>query len=110
MNAEKAYNNIHLEQIPSGKHSNGPFNLARVNSYHSRLADLNVHHKVCASKYCNIYLAMFQWIDRHRAESTEVQKNQIFNFACGKVKLFQRKHYGKKFLPFDTKGIINVAV
>lgn len=63
-------NGIHLEQIPSGQHSKGAFNLARVNSYHSRLSDLN-HHKVVASKYCTGYFALYQWqSDTFRAFST----------------------------------------
>lgn len=103
-------NGIHLEQIPSGQHSKGPFNLARVNSYHSRLSDINHHHKVVASKYCAGYFALYQWQDRHRTETTKVKKEHILDMACSKVKLFQRKHYGRKLLPFDTKGIVTMPV
>ena len=103
-------NGIHLEQIPSGQHSKGPFNLARVNSYHSRLSDINHHHKVVASKYCAGYFALYQWQDKHRTETTKVKKEHILDMACSKVKLFQRKHYGRKLLPFDTKGIVTMPV
>lgn len=103
-------NGIHLEQIPSGQHSKGPFNLARVNSYHSRLSDINHHHKVVASKYCAGYFALYQWQDRHRTETTKVKKEHILDMACSKVKLFQRKHYGRRLLPFDTKGIVTTPV
>lgn len=102
---------IHLEQIPSGQHSKGPFNLARVNSYHSRLSDLSYHHKVVASKYCTSYFALYQWQDKHRNETTKAQREQIFDMACGgRVRLFQRKHLGRKMLPFDTKGIVTIPV
>lgn len=70
-------NGIHLEQVPSGQHRKGAFNLARVNSYHSRLSGLNHHHKVVASKYCTGYFAQYQWQDKHRTETTKDKKSKF---------------------------------
>lgn len=103
-------NGIHLEQIPSGQHNKGGFNLARVNSYHSRLTELNYPHKVIASKNCNRYFALYQWQDRNRSNTTKANTEKLINMACQKVKLFTRKNYGKALLPFDTKGLITMPV
>lgn len=48
-------NKIHLRQIPSGKHTSGPFNLGKVNSYHSKLTTFMNGYKEVASKYLDHY-------------------------------------------------------
>ena len=100
----------HSEQIPSGQHSKGILNFARVNSSHFRLSDLNYHHKVVSGKYCKGYLALYQWLDRYRQETTEVKRERVLQLACNKVCLFQRKNLGRKILPFDTKRIVTTPV
>ena len=60
----KAYNALAIEhkselvQIPADKHSNGEFNIQRVNSFHTSFITLiNCKHRGVSSKHINGYLA-----------------------------------------------------
>jgi len=98
-------NGIHLRQIPSGKHTLGPFNLGRVNALHSRLSAYEPPEVRVASKYLADNLAMFAYIDKTRKAPIKEQVN-------GLVELFV-KHAGysglidfrAKSLGFDVKGL-----
>lgn len=100
---------IHLRQIPSGKHTSGPFNLGKVNSYHSKLTTFMAGYKEVASKYLDHYLALFRWQEKkwdHRtADKTNMLLDMLTKGVPNKVWLKRLKY---KPLPFDTKGIVTV--
>lgn len=101
---------IHWEKIPSGKHSRGAFNLANVNSFHSRLTDHFKPYKQVATKYLDNYLALFQWKDSRRRQATQTMTAEMLTYICGQVPLLQMKNLGRKWLTIDTKGLVTVPV
>lgn len=54
-------NKIRLRQIPPDKHTSGPYNLAKLNSCHGRLAGFMAKYKEVSSKYIDHYVALFRW-------------------------------------------------
>jgi len=51
-------------KIPSGKHSNGQFNIQKINSYHNELKRLvNRHFKGVATKYLNNYVVYNNFVN-----------------------------------------------
>lgn len=101
------HNKVHLRQIPSGKHASGPFNLGKVNAYHSRLTDFMDWYKEVASKYLDHYLALFRWQEKHRkhrtAEQVKILLDMLTRGVSERVMLKELKY---KSMPFDTKGLI----
>lgn len=55
-------------QIPSGDHSNGPFNLGAVNGIHSQIEKMlpESAERLPATKYLNQYMALFIWLWQHK--------------------------------------------
>ena len=55
-------------QIPSGEHSNGPFNLGAVNGIHSQIEKMlpESAERLPATKYLNQYIALFIWLWKHK--------------------------------------------
>lgn len=55
-------------QIPSGEHSNGPFNLGEVNGIHSQIEKMlsESAERLPATKYLNQYMALFIWLWQHK--------------------------------------------
>ena len=60
-------------QIPSGEHSNGPFNLGAVNGIHSQIEKMQIEkmlpesaERLPATKYLNQYMALFIWLWQHK--------------------------------------------
>lgn len=100
-------NKIHLRQIPSGKHTSGPFNLGKVNSYHSKLTTFMNGYKEVASKYLDHYLALFRWQEKNRDHRTADKADMLLDMLTMGVSdrvLLTRLKY--KPMPFDTKGIV----
>lgn len=61
------------EVVPASKHTNGKYNLAKVNSVHSALSkfmDSKVG-KVYTTKYLDLNLMLFWWLFKYREYSTE---------------------------------------
>lgn len=75
---------IHLRQIPSGKHKSGPYNLATVNSLHSRINDFFLPYKEVASKNLDRYLALFRWIEKHKENTTDEQVGVLLDMLTKK--------------------------
>lgn len=100
---------LQLEQIPAGKHTKGAYNLARVNSCHSRLNDFMKYYKEVASKYLDHYLALFRWQDKHR-EGTTIEKVMylldMLTEGANRVGWYSFKN---RPFPFDTKNLFGVA-
>ena len=66
----KQENTRHV-QIPSGEHSNGPFNLGAVNGIHSQIEKMlpESAERLPATKYLNQYMALFIWLWQHKGLS-----------------------------------------
>lgn len=97
-------NGIHLEQVPSGKHTVGTFNLARVNSLHSRMEYYQSRYKEVASKYIDHYLSLFRWQDKHRNENTQSKVGLLYEMLTETMPWpvrFDRIKY--RPMPFDMK-------
>ena len=101
-------NKIHLRQIPPDKHTSGPYNLAKLNSCHSRLAGFLAKYKEVSSKYIDHYVALFRWQEKHKRDLVrdkveglvDVQTRGIDRRDVGWFK------FGERPLPFDIKGIL----
>ena len=108
---------IEHQQVPSGKHRIGPYNLARINSLHSRVA-MYVGERVArtpASKYLGIESEMFMWLDQHRNEELSVRVSYLYALIYGSIEASQRESLQittirKRALPFDTKGVLGGAL
>ena len=96
---------VHLRQIPSGKHTSGPFNLALVNSLHSNLHSFFEPYKEVASKYIDHYLALFRWKEKNKAKTTAEQVKILLDMLTAKGKGIRWRSYSRIEMPFDTKGI-----
>ena len=94
----------HIEQIPSGKHSIGPFNMACINSFHSRFDSYMDHYGEVASKYLDRYSALFRFEDKNRDLSTQSKASIVLDLltaqADGRIHIKQLR---KKPLPFEVK-------
>ena len=103
-------NKIHLRQIPSGKHTSGPFNLGKVNSYHSKLTNYFDRYKEVSSKYLDHYLALFRWQEKgfncRTADRVNMLLDMLTKGVPEKVE-FQKLKY--RPFPFDTKNIVRVV-
>ena len=103
-------NKIHLRQIPSGRHTSGPFNLGKVNSYHSKLTDYFERYKEVGSKYLDHYLALFRWQEKGFNSRTADRVNMLLDMLTKGVPEkveFQKLKY--RPFPFDAKNIVRVV-
>ncbi len=96
---------IHLWQIPSGKHTSGPFNLALINSLHSNLHSFFLPYREVASKYIDRYLAFFRWKEKNKEKTTDEQTKMLLDMLTEKGKGIRQRRYGHRKMPFDTKGV-----
>lgn len=71
---------IQLEQIPSGEHTKGAFNLARINSLHSEIAVYwNKHREnIPATKYMDLSLIFFWWLKKNAKLSVDAQVDELY--------------------------------
>ena len=99
-------NNIHLRQIPSGKHSSGPFNLGTVNSYHSKLTAFMGIYREVSSKYLDHYLTLFRWQEKHRGTGTKAKVSELMDVLTQNARLLHSRKLKYKPLPFDTKRML----
>ena len=98
-------NKIHLRQIPSGKHSSGPFNLGLINGYHSNLKMFMDKYKEIASKYVDNYMALFYWQEKNKRSSTATMVEDILGVMTMPIKSTKLHEFKFKDLPFDTKNL-----
>ena len=78
--------NLHHEIIPADKHANGPFNLAMVNSLHSRFNLLFAKHKenLPATKNLPLWTEFFCWLEENKALTTDQKVELIYSMLRGK--------------------------
>lgn len=106
-------NNIRHVEIPSKQHFSGTFNLGRVNSLHSSLKRfLGKHADRPATKYLDLYLMMFWWLEKQKEQSKNELMQRLFRIATGyvdnatrvKMKRITYRGITGRELPIDTKG------
>lgn len=106
---------LHIEHVivDSKKHNYGTYNLGRVNSLHSALDTFFVSRAYMpATKYIDLYLYMFWWLQKNHDLSSNEQINRLFAIMTGQVSMETRALMSKvtynqlnhRPLPIDTKG------
>lgn len=98
-------NKLQLEQIPPGTFRKGAFNLARVDSCHSRLDSYFNGYRGIASKYSDHYLALFRWQDKHRSESTQSKVTLLKDMLTERAERIFSKTLKYKPMPFELKSV-----
>ena len=68
---------IPLRQIPSGKHKSNGFSLGHINGYHSNISRFFKKYREVASKYVDLYLALFYWKEKHKDFETIDQNTEM---------------------------------
>lgn len=105
----------HLQHIiiESGKHIKGSFSLSRVNSLHSSLDRFfKCKEYRPATKYLDLYLIMFWWLEKNKDISNLDMVTKLFAIMTGSVSNESRanlkrvtiKDLTARELPIDTKG------
>ena len=73
-------------RIPRNKHSNGSFNIQKVNSYHSILKAMLIYNfKGVSTKYLNNYLVYHNFVNfakESRKDKKQILLNHILNTDC----------------------------
>lgn len=75
------------EVVPSGKHANGKYNLAKVNSVHSQLTAYMEKYKgrSFTTKYLDLNLMLFWWLFKYREYSTEEKAQALFKIMNDEI-------------------------
>lgn len=98
---------IHLEQIPAGKHASGPFNLALINALHAQIEGYwSDTRRLPATKYLDLHLALVIWLERHKDQSTQSKVELLLSHINENYTGFNYERSIHRALPLDTKGII----
>ena len=78
--------NLTHVKIPTGRFTNGQFNIQRINSYHSELKNLtNFHFRGVATKYLNNYVVYHNFVNIAKetfSEKLEILKDFVFSTVC----------------------------
>ena len=101
-------------KIAGGTYTSGAYNLSRVNSLHSamdKFISKDMERKP-ATKYLDLYLMMFWWLQKNKDLSQTQMSELLFNIMTGHVDCHMRANMipvtiddlvGRP-LPIDTKG------
>lgn len=75
------------EVVPASKHTNGKYNLAKVNSVHSSLSKFmdSKAGKVYTTKYLDLNLMLFWWLFKYREYSTEEKTQALFKIMNDEI-------------------------
>lgn len=101
--------NIHHEKIPSGKHAEGPYNLARINAVHSKLTTFvsNDDGRLPATKYLDLNLMLFWWLEKHKSLTVSQKVEKLYRYLSEPLQYKTTyKSLQTRALPLDTKGLI----
>ena len=104
--------NILHQVIPADKHRVGNFNLAGVNSLHSRIKAYYPKEKgnLPATKYLAIGLMFFRWLDKHKELTTDQKVNAIYDMMKQQNTSSTYEEMRHRKLSLDTKGLIPLEV
>lgn len=99
---------IQLEQIESGKHTNGAYNLGRINGLHSNLSSFYPEQaeRAPATKYLDLSLMLFWWLTKNSEVSTNDKVYKLYDIMTGKhdIKDADYKSITNRELKLNTKG------
>ncbi len=89
-------NDLILHQIPSGKHTlGGIYNLAHINSYHSRIKAFMFPFRGVSTKYLNNYLIWNNYVNYSKG-SFEHKKQELLSFVFCEPKTLIYKEISKR--------------
>lgn len=101
---------IQLEQIGSGQHSKGAYNLGRINALHSRLSKYwsKQSERLPATKYMDLGLMLFWWLEKNGQLSTKEKVDAIYNIVTDNIGAdnINYEQITNRELSINTKGII----
>ena len=101
---------IQLEQIPSGKHTNGAYNLSRINSLHSDLSAYWNEHKenIPATKYMDLSLIFLWWLRKNKELSINEKIEKLYEIITDPKNKIDTKYETIKDREIDinTKNLI----
>lgn len=99
-------NKIPLSQIPNGKHTIGGRGLGHINGYHHNLSLFMYPYHGVSSKFLDLYLAFFYWMEKNKELTYQ---EQVYGIISLLAMPFQRTPLAKfkdKSYSFDLKGIL----
>lgn len=105
---------IQHEQIPTGKHSNGAFNLSRINAVHYKL-DEHIQKKygrTPATKYLDYNTILFWWLQNNSDLSAPEKVNKLKEIISTPQNLgkLDAETLSQKELTINTKGLFPTKV
>jgi len=99
--------------VNGGTYVNGAFSLSRVNGLHSSMERFfQCHEYKPATKYLDLYLMMFWWLQKNKEQSLNTLGSQLYDIMTGHIDYEARAKMTKvrikdlvsRELPIDTKG------
>lgn len=75
------------EVVPSGKHANGKYNLAKVNSVHSQLTAYMEKYKgrSFTTKYLDLNLMLFWWLFKYREYTIDEKVQALYSIMNDEI-------------------------
>jgi transposase-like protein len=77
--------NLKHKPIASGKHSNGMYNLSRINSLHSKFKTWIRRFNGVSTKFLPNYLKWFKWLEQAKNLREDIKADKMFNDAMTKM-------------------------
>ena len=99
---------IQLEQIPSGKHAKGAYNLGRINALHSRLQNHwpDKSNRLLATKYLDLGLIFFWWLEKNSNLTIQEKVEKLYSEVASVISNTEYKDIPNRELSLNTKGLI----
>lgn len=99
---------IQLEQIETGKHSKGAYNLGRINALHSKLSEQwsRQSKKAPATKYLDLNLIFFWWLEKNSSLTTTEKVEKLYNLIMTSKVNTSYEEITSRPLTLNTKGLI----
>ena len=105
---------IQLEQIESGKHSKGAYNLGRINAIHSKLSAFypEQEERAPATKYLGLQLKLFWWLEVNGTLGTQEKVDKLYGIMASKTNVTGADYTSitNRELTINTKGCFPTKV
>lgn len=105
---------IQLEQIESGKHSKGAYNLGRINAIHSKLSAFypEQEERAPATKYLGLQLKLFWWLEVNGTLGTQEKVDKLYDIMASKTNVTGADYTSiiNRELTINTKGCFPTKV
>ena len=100
---------LQLEQIESGKHSKGAYNLGRINAIHSKLSAFypEQEERAPATKYLGLQLKLFWWLEVNGTLGTQEKVDKLYDIMASKTNITGADYESitNRELTINTKGL-----